>query len=124
MSGLLEEFSQLQHHPLRVGIWGLKSGLDHRLNDRDRIEIYRELRVDPKVARRERFNRQGSKSAGLFAKNPARRKSRLLTGLALHLFLAVAVGNALQTFGSLARSLSSMNSRSPLALMTLSRVPD
>lgn len=67
-SGLLEEFPQLQHHPLRVGIWGLKSGLDHRLNDRDRIEIYRELRVDPKVARRERFNRQGSKSAGLFAK--------------------------------------------------------
>ena len=67
-SGLYDEFPQLRHQTLSVGIWGLKSGLDHRLNDRDRIEIYRELRVDPKVARRERFNRQGSKSAGLFAK--------------------------------------------------------
>lgn len=67
-SSLLDEFSELQHHTLLVGIWGLKSGLDHRLNDRDRIEIYRELRVDPKVARRERFNHQGAKSAGLFAK--------------------------------------------------------
>ena len=67
-SGLWDEFSQLRHHTLSVGIWGLKSGLDHRLSDRDRIEIYRELRVDPKVARRERFNHQGSKSAGLFAK--------------------------------------------------------
>ena len=68
VSGLWDEFPQLRHHTLSVGIWGLKSGLDHQLNDRDRIEIYRELRVDPKVARRERFNRQGSKSAGLFAK--------------------------------------------------------
>ena len=67
-SGLMEEFPQLLHHTLLVGVWGLKSGLDHQLNDRDRIEIYRELRVDPKVARRERFNHQGSKSAGLFAR--------------------------------------------------------
>jgi sulfur carrier protein len=34
----------------------------------ERIEFYRPLRVDPKVARRERFARQGAKSAGLFAK--------------------------------------------------------
>ena len=67
-SSLFDEFSELMHHTLLVGIWGLKSGLDHRLNDRDRIEIYRELRVDPKAARRERFNHQGAKSAGLFAK--------------------------------------------------------
>ncbi|MEO5606317.1 MAG: RnfH family protein, partial [Polaromonas sp.] len=40
------------------------------LQDADRIEIYRELRVDPKVARRERFNQQGAKRAGLFAKSP------------------------------------------------------
>lgn len=66
---IFEEFPDLQKNHLRVGIWGLKTSLDHRLNDRDRIEIYRALRVDPKVARRERFNRQGVKSAGLFAKN-------------------------------------------------------
>ena len=46
----------------------MKAGPDSMLNDHDRIEIYRALRVDPKVARRERFNSQGAKRAGLFAK--------------------------------------------------------
>jgi putative ubiquitin-RnfH superfamily antitoxin RatB of RatAB toxin-antitoxin module len=32
------------------------------------LEFYRALRVDPKVARRERFNKQGSRGAGLFSK--------------------------------------------------------
>lgn len=67
-STLREEFPELEKNRLVVGVWGLKAGLDQRLNDQDRIEIYRDLRVDPKVARRERFNRQGAKSAGLFAK--------------------------------------------------------
>ncbi len=65
---IFEEFQDLQKIRLLVGIWGLKTRLDHPLNDRDRIEVYRALRVDPKVARRERFNHQGAKSAGLFAK--------------------------------------------------------
>ena len=68
VSGILEEFAELQQGALCVGVWGLKSGLDRLLNDHDRIEIYRTLRVDPKVARRERFSRQGAKRAGLFAK--------------------------------------------------------
>jgi hypothetical protein len=34
----------------------------------DRLELYRPLLVDPKRARRERFARQGSRSAGLFAR--------------------------------------------------------
>lgn len=51
-----------------VGIWGRKVALDQLVRDQDRIEIYRELTVDPKVARRERFVKQGSKGAGLFAK--------------------------------------------------------
>ncbi len=67
-SGIFDEFPDMQGKHLMAGIWGLKTRLDHRLNDRDRIEIYRALRVDPKVARRERFNHQGAKSAGLFAK--------------------------------------------------------
>jgi putative ubiquitin-RnfH superfamily antitoxin RatB of RatAB toxin-antitoxin module len=45
------------------------------LRDQDRVEIYRGLRVDPKVARRERFNRQGAKRAGLFAKTRAGAKA-------------------------------------------------
>jgi putative ubiquitin-RnfH superfamily antitoxin RatB of RatAB toxin-antitoxin module len=32
------------------------------------VEVYRELLVDPKVARRERFRKQGSRAAGLFAR--------------------------------------------------------
>jgi putative ubiquitin-RnfH superfamily antitoxin RatB of RatAB toxin-antitoxin module len=38
------------------------------LQDGDRLEVYRPLRVDPKVARRERFKGQGARTAGLFAK--------------------------------------------------------
>ena len=53
---------------LDVGNWGLRCPKDHVLVTGERIEFYRPLRVDPKVARRERFVRQGAKSAGLFAK--------------------------------------------------------
>lgn len=63
-----KEFPDLQSGRLMLGIWGRKTSLVHLLIDGDRIEIYRNLRVDPKVARRERFDRQGAKSAGLFAK--------------------------------------------------------
>lgn len=53
---------------LTAGVWGRKTPASHVLQDGDRLEIYRGLRVDPKVARRERFSRQGARSAGLFAK--------------------------------------------------------
>ena len=53
---------------LEVGIWGIRCPKDHVLAAGDRIEFYRPLRVDPKVARRERFVRQGAKTAGLFDK--------------------------------------------------------
>lgn len=63
----------LQQHPALsplpgVGIWGRKATQEHLLEDGDRVEIYRPLRVDPKVARRERFVSQGARQAGLFAK--------------------------------------------------------
>ena len=51
-----------------VGIWGRAAGLDAPLKDQDRVEVYRPLKVDPKVARRERFARQGARSSGLFAR--------------------------------------------------------
>ncbi|MDD2545756.1 MAG: RnfH family protein [Burkholderiaceae bacterium] len=50
------------------GIWGRRVAVDARLQNGDRLEIYRPLEVDPKVARRERFARQGTRSAGLFAR--------------------------------------------------------
>lgn len=51
-----------------VGIWGRAAGLETPLKDQDRVEVYRPLKVDPKVARRERFARQGARSSGLFAR--------------------------------------------------------
>ncbi len=53
---------------LALGIWGRPVAWHHVLQDQDRLEVYRPLRVDPKVARRERFKKQGAKSAGLFTK--------------------------------------------------------
>jgi len=40
---------------LRVGIWGRLRELTDTLRDRDRLEIYRPLTVDPKEARRLRY---------------------------------------------------------------------
>ena len=67
LSGVFEVFPELLHTSIRLGIWGKRVSLQHTLQSQDRIEIYRDLRVDPKVARRERFKGQGAKRAGLFA---------------------------------------------------------
>lgn len=53
---------------LEVSIWGRKAEGGTALQNGDRIELTRPLRVDPKVARRERFQRQGVRTAGLFAR--------------------------------------------------------
>lgn len=53
---------------LEVGVWGRKKPLNHPLRDGDRVECYRPLKVDPKLARKERFGRQGARTAGLFAR--------------------------------------------------------
>jgi putative ubiquitin-RnfH superfamily antitoxin RatB of RatAB toxin-antitoxin module len=50
------------------GIWGRKVPLSHVLKDGDRLEIYRPLRVDPKLARKQRFKGQGKGRTGLFAR--------------------------------------------------------
>lgn len=49
------------------GVWGRTKPLDQALHDGDRVELYQPLKVDPKVARRERFAQQGARGAGLFA---------------------------------------------------------
>ncbi|MBY0410237.1 MAG: RnfH family protein [Burkholderiaceae bacterium] len=51
-----------------VGIWGRAAGLDSPVAHSDRVEVYRPLTVDPKVARRERFAQQGARTTGLFAR--------------------------------------------------------
>lgn len=52
-SGLLPPGWQGQH--LTVGIWGRCLPLETVLRERDRVEVYRALTVDPKEARRQRF---------------------------------------------------------------------
>jgi len=52
----------------RIGVWGKPVPPDRSMGEGDRLEVYRPLTVDPKVARRARFVRQGAKTAGLFAK--------------------------------------------------------
>lgn len=65
-SGLLQTFEQARQ--AEIGIWGRRVPPQQPLRQDDRVELYRPLRVDPKVARRERFARQGARTAGLFAK--------------------------------------------------------
>ena len=70
--GVMQAFPELPEllatGVLSVGVWGRACGADQALADHDRVEICRPLRVDPKVARRERFKGQGTRGAGLFAK--------------------------------------------------------
>lgn len=52
----------------RQGIWGRLVAPGHVLKHGDRLEIYRNLLVDPKMARKQRFKRQGKGRTGLFAR--------------------------------------------------------
>jgi uncharacterized protein len=52
---------------VEVGVWGRRCAPDQVLREGDRVEVYRPLLVDPKVARRERFRKQGARGTGLFA---------------------------------------------------------
>ena len=53
-SGIQVKFPCIDLSKNKVGIFGKKTKLDHPLNDRDRIEIYRPLILDPKEMRRKR----------------------------------------------------------------------
>lgn len=46
---------------LKVGIWGRLRALDTVLHDRDRIEVYRPLTIDPMAARRRRYEARGER---------------------------------------------------------------
>jgi len=48
---------------IKVGIWGRVVAADTLLRDRDRVEIYRPLIVDPKEARRLRYKRHRKEPA-------------------------------------------------------------
>ena len=59
-SGLLQRHS-LAAHDLHVGVWCKPCEMATVLRDRDRVEIYRPLIVDPKESRRQRYKRHKAK---------------------------------------------------------------
>ena len=74
-SGLRRRFPDIDLVPGSFGIWGRKVPLEQALREADRVEIWRPLRVGPKLARRERFRSQGAGQAGLFARRRPGAKS-------------------------------------------------
>ena len=61
LSGVLEEFPEINLDINPVGVYSKKVTLDSVVKDGDRIEIYRALRVSPKEARRLRAKKKQSK---------------------------------------------------------------
>ncbi len=70
-SGLLQR-QGLKPEGLRLGVWGKAREADSQLRDRDRVEIYRPLTVDPKEARRLRYKRHRDKTDPAVSGNPKR----------------------------------------------------
>jgi putative ubiquitin-RnfH superfamily antitoxin RatB of RatAB toxin-antitoxin module len=52
-SGILERFPEIPFPQVTVGIWGAIVTLDTPLPPGARVEIYRPITIDPKVARRD-----------------------------------------------------------------------
>jgi putative ubiquitin-RnfH superfamily antitoxin RatB of RatAB toxin-antitoxin module len=73
--GWLNDFIEIGTPALTLGVWGRRVEPAHVLRDGDRLEVHRALRVDPKVARRERFVGQGARGTGLFARRKAGSKA-------------------------------------------------
>lgn len=59
-SGLLERHG-LDGQAVSLGVWCKLAAADTPLRDRDRVELYRPLTVDPKEARRLRYRRKAGK---------------------------------------------------------------
>ena len=62
-SGLAERHPQLDLGNTALGVWGAFCGAEQVLRDRDRVEVYRPLLVDPKEARRRRQQQQRERAA-------------------------------------------------------------
>ncbi|WP_321841544.1 RnfH family protein [Paraburkholderia bannensis] len=56
-SGILTRHPEIDLTKLKVGVYGKLKPLDAELADHDRVEIYRPLVVDPKLARQRRVDK-------------------------------------------------------------------
>jgi putative ubiquitin-RnfH superfamily antitoxin RatB of RatAB toxin-antitoxin module len=54
LSGLQQRFAEIDFTAAPLGIWSRPCGRDTVLREGDRLEVYRELRADPKEMRRKR----------------------------------------------------------------------
>jgi len=52
LSGICEEFPEIDLNKYTVGVYGYRQPLDYVLNHLDRLEIYRPLKISPTDARR------------------------------------------------------------------------
>ena len=59
LSGITTDFPELQQQPLKLGIFShlIDNPDQYVLADKDRVEIYRPLLLDPKEARRQRASK-------------------------------------------------------------------
>jgi putative ubiquitin-RnfH superfamily antitoxin RatB of RatAB toxin-antitoxin module len=53
-SGICARYPEIDPDTLQAGVWGKIRSRDYTLREGDRVEIYRELKADPKDARRSR----------------------------------------------------------------------
>jgi len=60
-SGILSYYPEIDKTAISVGIFSRKVSLESRLQDGDRIEIYRPLLIDPMAARRLRALRKAGR---------------------------------------------------------------
>jgi len=58
LSGVLEQFTEIDLTNSKFGIFGKAEKADKALREKDRIEIYRPLIVDPKESRRKRAEKK------------------------------------------------------------------
>ena len=63
-SKILETYLDLNIESIKVGVYGEIVNLDDYVQDRDRIEIYRDLTIDPKKARMLRAEQKRKKQGG------------------------------------------------------------
>ena len=54
LSGVLEQFPEIDLENQKVGVFGQVAKLDRELEEGDRVEIYRPITADPKEAKRKR----------------------------------------------------------------------
>ncbi|MCZ6564989.1 MAG: RnfH family protein [Gammaproteobacteria bacterium] len=57
-SGILDQYTEIDLAKNTIGVFGKLVNLDQVLQDKDRIEIYRPLRINPMDARRSRAARE------------------------------------------------------------------